>query len=70
MSWGGVDQALSTPMRWPLPLPPSPQYWGSYDIPRYTDAALYLMDMKAEGAIKEVGGRGEEGDRVCGAGQG
>jgi hypothetical protein len=29
-------------------------YWGSYEVPRYVDAALYLMDLKAEGWIKEV----------------
>ncbi|KAI8470573.1 MAG: NADP-dependent oxidoreductase domain-containing protein [Monoraphidium minutum] len=30
-------------------------YWGSYEVPRYVDAALYLMDLRAEGVIGEVG---------------
>ncbi|GBF94561.1 aldo keto reductase [Raphidocelis subcapitata] len=30
-------------------------YWGSYSVPRYVDAALHLMDLRAQGLVKEVG---------------
>lgn len=33
-------------------------YWGDYNIPRYVDAALYLMDLRAQGLITEVKGGG------------
>ena len=60
VGWGeGMTQMQQPlwPLRYPcLPSPPPGQfYWGRYEVPRYVDAALYLMDLKAQGLIREVG---------------